>query len=289
MTSMPASRSARAMILAPRSWPSRPGLATTTRILRPAARGSVGVSVSRRHVASEFMGPSPAETQCRDEPFAAVWRSAGGCAGRVGRAQGPPPARDRDAGRRAAARRRPPRCGEPRGGWPRLGVDRVRLTASWSAMAPDPESRRRPRFDATDSRQYRREPLARLDRAVRESRAAGMERDGRPGVLRAAVGGEARPGRAAGARLEPLRARVRPLRPGGGRALQRKVPRRARGPGAPVRLWTTWNEPNHGAFLRPQWERSRRRLARPPRPTSTGGCTSAAYDQIKTVSGRTGC
>src|SRR6266540_1069125 len=31
---MPASRSARAMIFAPRSWPSRPGLATTTRILR---------------------------------------------------------------------------------------------------------------------------------------------------------------------------------------------------------------------------------------------------------------
>src|SRR5436305_5006012 len=29
---MPASRSARAMILAPRSWPSRPGFATTTRI-----------------------------------------------------------------------------------------------------------------------------------------------------------------------------------------------------------------------------------------------------------------
>src|SRR6185437_3512386 len=33
MTSMPASRKARAMILAPRSWPSSPGLATTTRIL----------------------------------------------------------------------------------------------------------------------------------------------------------------------------------------------------------------------------------------------------------------
>src|SRR6266404_2460311 len=30
---MPASRRARAMIFAPRSWPSRPGLATTTRIL----------------------------------------------------------------------------------------------------------------------------------------------------------------------------------------------------------------------------------------------------------------
>src|SRR4051795_10613827 len=32
MTSMPASRNARAMIFAPRSCPSRPGLATTTRI-----------------------------------------------------------------------------------------------------------------------------------------------------------------------------------------------------------------------------------------------------------------
>src|SRR5919201_5106482 len=34
MTSMPASRSARAMIFAPRSWPSRPGFAITTRIFR---------------------------------------------------------------------------------------------------------------------------------------------------------------------------------------------------------------------------------------------------------------
>src|SRR5947209_11749280 len=33
---MPASRSARAMIFAPRSWPSSPGFATTTRILRAA-------------------------------------------------------------------------------------------------------------------------------------------------------------------------------------------------------------------------------------------------------------
>src|SRR3954452_7788684 len=34
MPSMPASRRARAMIFAPRSWPSSPGLATTTRIFR---------------------------------------------------------------------------------------------------------------------------------------------------------------------------------------------------------------------------------------------------------------
>src|SRR5436305_10350688 len=40
MTSNPASRSARAMTLAPRSWPSSPGLATTTRYLRCTARNT---------------------------------------------------------------------------------------------------------------------------------------------------------------------------------------------------------------------------------------------------------
>src|SRR5690349_2133980 len=48
MTSIPASRRARAMILAPRSWPSRPGLATTTRILRAVgADGAMRGIVSR--------------------------------------------------------------------------------------------------------------------------------------------------------------------------------------------------------------------------------------------------
>src|SRR5215470_16552222 len=41
MTSKPASRSARAMIFAPRSCPSRPGLATTTRILRVEVAASI--------------------------------------------------------------------------------------------------------------------------------------------------------------------------------------------------------------------------------------------------------
>src|SRR5438105_12443797 len=44
---MPASRSARATILAPRSWPSRPAFATTTRILR-SMRGSLRRSEDRR-------------------------------------------------------------------------------------------------------------------------------------------------------------------------------------------------------------------------------------------------
>src|SRR5918911_4286859 len=53
MTSMPASRSARAMIFAPRSCPSSPGLATTTRIFFsgligwPVATGAAGRRILR--------------------------------------------------------------------------------------------------------------------------------------------------------------------------------------------------------------------------------------------------
>src|SRR6516165_9194951 len=46
---MPASRSARAMILAPRSCPSRPGFATTTRILRSVAAAATGPTSDAHH------------------------------------------------------------------------------------------------------------------------------------------------------------------------------------------------------------------------------------------------
>src|SRR5206468_10912280 len=44
MTSMPASRSAAATTLAPRSWPSSPGLPTSTRILRCMAPPGTSVT-----------------------------------------------------------------------------------------------------------------------------------------------------------------------------------------------------------------------------------------------------
>ena len=56
-----------------------------------------------------------------------------------------------------------------------LGVDRVRITAGWSAIAPEPGSERRPRFDATDPAAYPPEGWQRVDGAVREVLAAGMK------------------------------------------------------------------------------------------------------------------
>src|SRR5436305_10575531 len=49
MTSMPASRRARAMTLAPRSCPSRPGLATSTRIFCSAMQHHLNTERTRDH------------------------------------------------------------------------------------------------------------------------------------------------------------------------------------------------------------------------------------------------
>src|SRR3954471_831947 len=56
-----------------------------------------------------------------------------------------------------------------------LGVDKVRLTAGWSAIAPEPRSRHRPAFDATDPAAYPKGTWERLDVAVRAAREAGLE------------------------------------------------------------------------------------------------------------------
>src|SRR6185436_15484625 len=55
MTSIPASRSARATTLAPRSWPSRPGFAMTTRMGRSAMTASL----------SPATGDRPGRRRCR--------------------------------------------------------------------------------------------------------------------------------------------------------------------------------------------------------------------------------
>src|ERR671910_1453518 len=57
MTSIPASRRARAMILAPRSWPSRPGLAITTRIFRATVGQVYGGAFDRRWLLTGLAEP----------------------------------------------------------------------------------------------------------------------------------------------------------------------------------------------------------------------------------------
>jgi hypothetical protein len=165
-----------------------------------------------------------------------------------------------------------------------LGVDRVRLTAGWSALAPRPRAKRKPLFDERSSNAYPPEPWQRLDRAVRAATAAGLEPHidiaffaPRWAVTRAVrTHHEDRhrwepDARAFGRFAEAVARRydgthADPTRPG------RRLPA--------VRLWTTWNEPNHAAFLLPQWRRDGRRWV-PRSPHVYRRMHERAYAAIK--------
>ena len=144
----------------------------------------------------------------------------------------------------------------------RLGVDRVRLTASWSALAP------RPRLEAGAA--LRCDELRGLPARAVGAASTGPSRPRRPPASTCRSTWRSSP------RAGPSSARSRPTSPAvtagspnpeqfaalrrGGRApLQRHATATPRVPSQrlpAVRLWTTWNEPNHGAFLLPQWRRS---------------------------------
>src|SRR3954453_9891300 len=150
MTSMPASRSARAMIFAPRSWPSRPGLATTTRIFRACvlieraadgirsrraarfahlsrfrvAMGALACGLAAMLLAGTPTGSKHLDTVVQDDALLLAR----------------PPAQVRQTARTIAE----------------LGADRVRLTASWSTIAPEPDELERPGrpFDPREASTY---------------------------------------------------------------------------------------------------------------------------------------
>ena len=140
-----------------------------------------------------------------------------------------------------------------------LGVDSVRLTASWSTLAPEPESKRVPKFDATNSDAYPRESFMRLDRAVKAVTSAGMtpQIDIAFFAPRWGVRREVRithPGRHRWEIRTKRYARFAEavaMRYNG----THRDPARSSEQLPAVRLWATWNEPNHSAFFLPQWRR----------------------------------
>ncbi|MFP5362028.1 MAG: cellulase family glycosylhydrolase [Thermoleophilia bacterium] len=125
-----------------------------------------------------------------------------------------------------------------------LGVDWVRVTAGWSVIAPAPRSQRRPRFDARDPAAYPRDAWRALDRVDRMAGARGLRTaiDIAFWAPRWAVAARARRGDRERDAID-VEAYA---------DFAEAVARRYSGAVA----FTVWNEPNHNAFLLPQWERA---------------------------------
>ena len=155
-----------------------------------------------------------------------------------------------------------------------LGADRVRLTAGWSAIAPDARSRSKPggRFHAFDPSSYPDGSWSQLDTAVRAARDAGLK-------VMLDIAFWAPRWAVAGPSANPSRQRHRPD-PDEFAHFAEAVARRY---GHVVDVFTTWNEPNHPSFLSPQWRRTASGRLRPASPHVYRAMHEAAYTSIKRV------
>jgi hypothetical protein len=132
-----------------------------------------------------------------------------------------------------------------------LGTDVVKVRVEWRDIAPDPASRRKPAFDATDPAAYPAGAWDTLDAAVRGIVARGM----RPFLM---VGPPAPDWATAGPTKKYVGVwKTDPAEYG---SFVRAIGRRYSGvdQGLPrVAMWSAWNEPNHPQFIQPLSERVR--------------------------------
>lgn len=137
-----------------------------------------------------------------------------------------------------------------------LGVNQLRITVLWRAIAPDPTSRAAPRgFRATDPAAYPASGWVPYDRVVELARAHGMTVDFNvtaPGPLWA-MGHGASSARYADHWAPSRRAFEAFVQALGKRYSGRYVPAGGHRPLPRVSFWSVWNEPNQPGWLAPQW------------------------------------
>jgi hypothetical protein len=119
-----------------------------------------------------------------------------------------------------------------------FGVDRVRVLVYWESYAPAARSKKRPAFDATNPDAYPAGTWSRLDGLFDAARARGI-------TVQLTLTGPV-PKWA----TKTKRDNVTSPNPKEFQAFATAVGRRY---GDRVDVWSIWNEPNHPAFLRPQF------------------------------------
>jgi len=141
----------------------------------------------------------------------------------------------------------------------RLGVDRIRVTVLWKAIAPDPQSRTRPNFDATNPDAYPRGIWDHYDHLVVEARERGMDVNFNvtgPAPLWAT---KVAPRPDIVDRYEPSPVEFAQFVAAVGRRYSGQWPPSDYAlPGGKlprVGYWSIWNEPNHSGWLTPTWDK----------------------------------
>lgn len=199
-----------------------------------------------------------------------------------------------------------------------LGIDRLRLTAGWSVIAPQPDATSPPALDASDPGAYPAGNWANLDRAVRMATAAGVrpmidiafwaprwattEQLDTPNRLRTGIDATRFAAFAAAVArryngswrppVGPVPA-PEPSQDSGQDPIGRLLGRRDPEPPPPVAVppseplpavdtFTIWNEPNHPGFLLPQWAQEDGRWI-PASADAYRAMVYAAYPAIKSV------
>ena len=141
----------------------------------------------------------------------------------------------------------------------RLGVDRLRATVLWKAVAPQPGSRARPAFDAADPASYPPGSFNRYDVLVAEAAVRGLKVNFNvtgPAPLWATkpaprddIADTFEPSpREFGQFVTALGRRYSGQWPAGEHPQPTSTIQR-------VDYWSIWNEPNHSGWLTPQWSR----------------------------------
>jgi hypothetical protein len=201
-----------------------------------------------------------------------------------------------------------------------LGVEWVRLTASWSELTRDPFSRARPAFDATNPGAYVQDQWKSLDQAVRLANEQGLKvmmdigfwaplwatsdvSGNRPrtnindqefrafavAVARRYGGGfvvpdpNAQQSAPKSARADPPIGEILPPDDQQPPPEEQPAPPAA-APLPKVSTFILWNEPNHPAFLKPQWRKINGKSV-PVSPHLYRQMVVAAYPAIKAVRG----
>jgi hypothetical protein len=123
-----------------------------------------------------------------------------------------------------------------------FGVDRVRVLVYWRRFAPAPTARRKPRFDAADPAAYPGDNWGAIDRLLDAADARGIKVQLTPTGPVPRWATRRRSGQVTQPRVGEFRAWMTAL----GRRYRDRVD-----------VWSIWNEPNHPAFLGPQYRNGR--------------------------------